>query len=105
MAVSGDLFIGSQRVKNSETIFASTPATGDTLEPGFSAAGPAEIEQACNLACAAFHTSRELEPELRAKFLETAADQIMALGDELLERASSKLLGGWGEAKQALPDA
>jgi len=25
--------------------------------------------------------------------------------DELLERASSKLLGGWGEAKQALPDA
>ena len=25
--------------------------------------------------------------------------------DELLERASSKLLAGWGEAKQALPDA
>ena len=25
--------------------------------------------------------------------------------DELLERASSKMLAGWGEAKQALPDA
>jgi bifunctional non-homologous end joining protein LigD len=26
-------------------------------------------------------------------------------GDELLKRASSKMLAGWGEAKQALPDA
>jgi bifunctional non-homologous end joining protein LigD len=25
--------------------------------------------------------------------------------DELLDRASSKLLAGWGKAKQALPDA
>ena len=25
--------------------------------------------------------------------------------DELLERASSKALAGWGKAKQALPDA
>jgi bifunctional non-homologous end joining protein LigD len=25
--------------------------------------------------------------------------------DELIERASSKLLAGWGKAKQALPDA
>jgi 2,5-dioxopentanoate dehydrogenase len=90
MAVSGDLFIGSQRVKKSETFFASNPATGDKLEPGFSAAGPEEIEKACNLAWAAFHTYRELEPELRAKFLETAADQIMALGDELLERAHAE---------------
>jgi NADP-dependent aldehyde dehydrogenase len=90
MAVSGDLFIGSQRVKKSETFFANNPATGQKLEPGFSAAGPEELEKACNLAWAAFHTYRELEPELRAKFLETAADQIMALGDELLERAHAE---------------
>ena len=25
--------------------------------------------------------------------------------DELLDRAGSKMLAGWGEAKQALPDA
>ena len=25
--------------------------------------------------------------------------------DELLKRAGSKMLAGWGEAKQALPDA
>ena len=66
MAVSGDLFIGSQRVKKSETFFASNPATGEKLEPGFSAAGAEEIEKACNLAWAAFPVYRELDPELRA---------------------------------------
>ena len=90
MPVSGDLFIGSQRVKKSETFFVSSPATGEKLQPGFSAAGPEEIERACNLAWTAFHTYRELDPEARARFLETAADQIMALGDELLERAHAE---------------
>jgi NADP-dependent aldehyde dehydrogenase len=90
MPVSGDLFIGSQRVKKSETFFASNPATGQKLEPAFSAAGAEEIERACTLAWTAFHTYRELDLELRARFLETAADQIMALGDELLERAHAE---------------
>jgi NADP-dependent aldehyde dehydrogenase len=90
MAISGELFIGSQRVKKSETFFANSPATGQKLEPAFSAAGPEEIERACSLAWAAFETYRELDPELRARFLETAADQIMALGDELLERAHAE---------------
>ncbi len=90
MAVSGDLFIGSRRIKKPETFFASNPATGQQLVPAFSAAGPEEIEQACKLAWEAFHVYRDLDPELRASFLETAADQIMALGDELLERAKSE---------------
>lgn len=90
MAVTGALFIGSQRIKKSETFHASSPSTGQKLEPAFSAAGPEEIERACTLAWEAFHTYRELDPEARAKFLETAADQIMALGDELLERAHAE---------------
>ncbi|HKE93955.1 MAG TPA: aldehyde dehydrogenase family protein, partial [Povalibacter sp.] len=90
MAVSGELFIGGERVKKSETFFAANPTTGQNLEPAFSAAGPAEVEQACRLAWAAFRPFSELEPELRARFLETAADQIMALGDELLERAHAE---------------
>ena len=90
MAVTGDLFIGSQRVKKSETFFANNPATGQKLEPAFSAAGAEEVERACTLAWQAFPTYRELDPEARARFLETAADQIMALGDELLERAHAE---------------
>ncbi len=90
MAISGELLIGGTRVRKTETFPAYNPATGEALSPGFSAAGEAEVEQTCELAWSAFHSYRELDPELRAKFLETAADQIMALGDELLERAHAE---------------
>ncbi|HEY6644364.1 aldehyde dehydrogenase (NADP(+)) [Povalibacter sp.] len=90
MAISGELLIGGTRVRKAETFSAFNPATGQALSPAFSAAGQTEVEQACELAWAAFHVYRELDPELRAKFLETAADQIMALGDELLERAHAE---------------
>jgi alpha-ketoglutaric semialdehyde dehydrogenase len=90
MAISGELFIAGTRVAKPETFFAANPATGQSLQPAFSAAGQAEIDKACELAWSAFHTYRELDPELRARFLEAAADQIMALGDELLERAHAE---------------
>ena len=90
MAVSGELFVGGQRVRKAETFLAANPSTGEHLQPPFSAAGPEEIQRACELAWAAFRPFSELDPELRAKFLETAADQIMALGDELLERAHAE---------------
>jgi len=62
-------------------------ASGALLEPAFSVAGPAEIERACALAQAAFDPYRSTALDLRAHFLETCAESIMALGDELLERA------------------
>ena len=43
---------------------------------------------------AAFHAFRALDPQPRARFLETIAERIMALGDELLER---------GHAESGLP--
>jgi 2,5-dioxopentanoate dehydrogenase len=90
MAISGELLIGGTRVRKSETFPGYNPATGEALAPAFSAAGKAEVDQACELAWSAFDTYRELDPEARAKFLETVADQIMALGDELLERAHAE---------------
>src|SRR5262245_57668197 len=90
MAVSGALFIGGEQVRKSETFLAANPATGKSIDPPFSAAGPAEVEQACRLAWAASRQFSELDPDLRAKFLETCADQILALGEELLERAHAE---------------
>ena len=87
MSISGDLFIGSERVRSSQTFPAANPATGVTLEPGFSIADEAAVNRACELAWAAFDGFRGLDCETRARFLEVIGEQILALGDELLERA------------------
>ena len=96
MPVSGKLFIGARRVATGDSFHAVNPASGDALEPAFSAAGLPDVEQACELAWSAFHEYRRLDPDVRATFLETIADEIMALGDELLER---------GHAESGLPIA
>ena len=90
MTISGQLFIGRERVARSETFLAVNPSTGGTLQPPFSAATADDVSRACSLAAAAFDSYRELDSELRATFLETIAEQILALGDELLERAHAE---------------
>jgi len=96
MPISGKLFIGARQVTTSDRFRAVDPSSGDTLPPDFSAAGLPDVEQACELAWSAFHGYRDLGPEVRARFLETIADEIMALGDELPER---------GHAESGLPVA
>lgn len=90
MTISGHLFIGDQRVSAAQTFRAFNPATGEALEPAFSAADASFADQACQLSGSAFDRFRELGGELRARFLETIAEQILALGDELLERANAE---------------
>lgn len=89
--ITGDILIGAQRVSGREKSFrAINPATGETLEPGFAFAGPAEVERACDLAWEAFHTYRATGLEERARFLEAIGAKIMELGDALVERASAE---------------
>jgi 2,5-dioxopentanoate dehydrogenase len=96
MPVSGKLFIGGARVATATTFQAANAASGELLQPPISSAGGAEVERACALAAAAFLPFRELDALARARFLETIAEQILALGDELLER---------GHAETGLPVA
>jgi alpha-ketoglutaric semialdehyde dehydrogenase len=82
MPVSGHLIIGFDRVSSANTF-----AGGEHNSVAFSVAGAAEIERACALAVSAFDPYRNGDLNLRATFLETCADNLMALGDELLEQA------------------
>jgi alpha-ketoglutaric semialdehyde dehydrogenase len=90
MALSGELFIGDTRVARSETFFGVNPTSGEQLQPAFSSATSEDVERACELAWNAFDSFRQLAGEARAKFLEVIAEQILALGDELLERAQAE---------------
>jgi NADP-dependent aldehyde dehydrogenase len=85
--MDGSFLVGGTRTSRPETFQASNPATGALLGPDFSVSSAADVANACWLAEQAFDSFRELEPEERARFLETVAEQIEALGDILIERA------------------
>nr|CDQ35222.1 NADP-dependent fatty aldehyde dehydrogenase [Virgibacillus halodenitrificans] len=88
MIIEGKQIIGQQLVKGSrDPIQAINPATNERLEPSYPGGTQAEVDHACELAWNAFDTYRETSLEDRAKFLETVADEIEAIGDELIERA------------------
>ena len=91
MTLTGDMLIGGQTIAgNRDAIHAINPATDEVLAPGYAGGGREQVEQACALAWAAFDRYRETAPEVRARFLETIADEIEALGDALIERASTE---------------
>jgi len=57
---------------------------------GFTSCGPGEIEQAARAADDAFQTYRNLDGKTTGLFLNTIADEIEALGDQLLEVCDSE---------------
>ena len=90
MTISGKSFIGNARIGGARTFHAVSPVTGEPLEPAFFVAGKEAVDQACALAWDAFDQFRETTVEARAAFLEAIAEQILELGDELLERATTE---------------
>ncbi|MGF6874108.1 alpha-ketoglutaric semialdehyde dehydrogenase [Paraburkholderia sp. MM5477-R1] len=88
MQITGEMLIGGASVRGAEgTMFAFDPARGTALEPPFGASSADDVDRACRLAHAAFDAFRAAPFETRARFLETIAENILALGDALIERA------------------
>ncbi|SAK79061.1 fatty aldehyde dehydrogenase [Caballeronia hypogeia] len=97
MKITGEMLIGASAVRGADaTLRAFDPARNADLEPAFGGGGAAEVARACELAEAAFDDYRRAPLETRAQFLESIADNIIALGDALIERAM---------AESALPKA
>lgn len=91
MTIRGEMLIGKQSVKgNAGNQKAFSPISNTELEPTFGFGGAAEVSQAAELAEQAFDTYRNTSLEQRAAFLERIADEIVAIGDELLERAHAE---------------
>lgn len=91
MSIEGQLLIGSAAVRGHKAaLFAVNPSDGSVLQPAFNGASAAQVDEACGLAGAAFDAYRETSLSARAGFLEAIADNIMALGDALLERAGAE---------------
>lgn len=66
--------------------YGENPATGEKLEPAFYEATEKEINKAIEKASEAFQTYRNASGKEKAIFLDNIAEEITALGDELIKR-------------------
>ncbi|WP_072804727.1 aldehyde dehydrogenase (NADP(+)) [Rhodococcoides yunnanense] len=90
-SITGDFLIGgAARTGEGDAIEAIDPSSGETLGPTFHYATTKDVQDATRLADEAFDTYRRTTSEARALFLESIADNIDALGDELIDRASAE---------------
>ncbi|WP_325892658.1 aldehyde dehydrogenase (NADP(+)) [Grimontia sp. NTOU-MAR1] len=89
MSVKGVMFISGQDVfGQTGQLYSMNPATSLPIEPLFAGASPEQAMLACTEADKAFESYRQTSPKQRAAFLRTIAENIMSLGDELLERGT-----------------
>ena len=88
MSLTGKQIIGNSLSAKGITSFSAiNPATGTILEPEFVEATKEEVEKAFSMADLAYETFQEVSRSRRADFLDTIADEILGLGDELIKRA------------------
>ena len=85
--MKGAIFVGGE-TRTSDTYFQATdPSTGSPIDRDFPEASSGDVDKACQLADAAFQDYSSSPPERIAKFLETIADKILNLGDDLISDA------------------
>ncbi|MEM9261030.1 MAG: aldehyde dehydrogenase family protein, partial [Bacteroidota bacterium] len=91
MSLTGHHLIAGQfTAKSTDSFQAADPASGLALPTSFAEASTEEVANACMLAADAFEAYAAISPEARATFLESTADEIMALGDDLIERCGQE---------------
>ncbi|BCT78157.1 2,5-dioxovalerate dehydrogenase [Sinomonas cyclohexanicum] len=91
MTLTGHSLIAGETVAGTNgTASGISPATNHALEPAYSMLGEGQLKAATEAASEAFDSFRALEPERHARFLEAIAENIEAIGDELIDRASAE---------------
>jgi NADP-dependent aldehyde dehydrogenase len=91
MTLNGHSLIAGQPVPGAgKTAFGFNPATNEQLEPAYTLITEDQLKAATNAAAEAFPSFSTLDPETHAAFLDAIADNIDALGEELIIRAGQE---------------
>ena len=91
MELNGKNLIGGKlSAQGKATFAANNPATGEALGPVFFEASQGEVNQALRGAESSFEVFRRQSPERVAAFLDGIAEEILHLGDDLLQRANAE---------------
>jgi NADP-dependent aldehyde dehydrogenase len=87
--ITGANFVGTNNSKSDDTVGfkAVNPSTSSEIDPIFHSASDTEVEEAVGKAFHAFNTYKYISGNRKALFLESIAEEIMALGDSLVDRA------------------
>ncbi len=97
MPLQGLSLIGSQNGSSQGAVFYGfDPATGETLQPGYSTASSEDVEQAAQMAARAFPVYGNLAGVAKAKFLLTIASVLETIAPEIVDR---------GRRETGLPEA
>jgi NADP-dependent aldehyde dehydrogenase len=87
--IEGKNFIGFKRSgEGSKAFFAENPKTDEKLPEAFFTATEDEFNQALQLAATTFDVYKNIASPQKAAFLRAIAEEILNLGDELVNRAS-----------------
>lgn len=91
MTLTGHSLIAGQPVAgHGATAFGFNPATNEQLEPAYTLVTADQLKAATAAAAAAHESFSTLDPETHAGFLEAIADNIEAIGEELIVRAGQE---------------
>ncbi len=91
MNLTGKNLIGNEQSgEGGETFNAVNPSVNKTIAPEFHEATEKEIEKAIVKAERAFRNYGRKSGRERAAFLESIADEVVSLGDELIDRCSTE---------------
>lgn len=91
MKITGENIIGyTSSAAGTTTFNATNPATGELLPGVFHLATAKEADEIAAKAAAAFKIYSQKSGEEKAIFLEAIAEEIMALGDDLINRAMAE---------------
>jgi NADP-dependent aldehyde dehydrogenase len=91
MLIQGKNLVGfEESAQGDKTFRGFNPRTATALEPEFHEAAQSEVDRALQLAAAAAAPLRALSAAQRAEFLLAIREEILALGDTLIERAAQE---------------
>lgn len=89
--MNGRNLIGNEYAEVFTSAFqAINPLTGETLEGDFFPAQGNDVDEALNYAVKAFAIYKNIDKDRKAVFLRAIANEILALGDALIERACAE---------------
>lgn len=91
MTLNGHSLIAGQHVAGEgKTAFGFNPATNEQLEPAYTLITEDQLTAATAAAAEAYLSFSTLDPETHAGFLDAIADNIEAIGEELITRAGQE---------------